>query len=134
MKAEFRRVRWQIHPTSVPKSLSAELCHLAALSVQEANAQPKQSWLFPPCCLPSPPHNLTKEAVVNGLETPRHTSVYATRGFLCISEGTCCSQNVEGSPTNTQGIFLRRSCNGHIETGRCTHTQTQRGLCHGRFT
>lgn len=44
---------------------------LPSASVQGANVQPKQSYLFPPCCVPSgPSHNLTKEAAVNVLENP----------------------------------------------------------------
>lgn len=71
---------------------------LPSASVQGANVQPKQSYLFPPCCVPSgPSHNLTKEAAVNVLENPSHTSIYAARGLLCASEGAC-SQTVEGSP------------------------------------
>lgn len=70
-----------------------------------------------PCYLPSPlRHTLTKEPVVNGLETPTDTSAYANRGFLCTSEGTGCSQNVEGCPSKRHGIFLGRNWDGHIET------------------
>lgn len=53
---------------------------------------------------------------MNGLETPRHTSAYTTRGFLCTSVGTGCSQNVEGCPSKRQGIFLGRNWDGHIES------------------
>lgn len=133
MKAEFRRGQWQSHPTSVPKSLLAEFKHLAALNVQGADVQLKQSWLFLPCCLPSPPpHRLTKEVVVDGLENPGHTSVYASRGFLYTSEGIC-SQNVEGSSlSDTKRIFLGRNWGGRTEN--VAGVPRPRGLRHSRFT
>lgn len=103
---------------------------MAALNVQGANVQPKQSWLFPLCSLSSPPpHSLTKTVVVDGLENPGHTSVYASRGFLYTSEGIC-SQNVEGSSLSD----MKRNWDGHTENVAGVPRTKPRGLRHSRFT
>lgn len=102
LKAESGRTQWEIQPHQPTKPLRT--------SPPPISTKSKQRWSFLPWFLPSLLQpKLTKGAVVNRLGIPRHTSAYSAKEFLCTTEGTCCSQTVEESPSNTWGIFLGRN-------------------------